>query len=92
MLFDALREDVPNRGVVRDADGFLIPYPIRGDTETGVVECYAMNSDGSYRLTPDGCPMIVERTYKAPLVLEPVPDVKNLQQWTDNQPSARPML
>jgi hypothetical protein len=60
--FDA---DSGDTGLVRDALGRVIPYPVRGDTDTGEVVC----------LVPDGggrTDRRERRHYRAPLTVEPL--------------------
>lgn len=64
MKFDS---DLGDHGLVYDANRILIPYPIRGDTETGVVERYGVADGG-------GCDYNkITQTYTPPLTVEPVP-------------------
>lgn len=52
------------RGLVRDADGNVLPTPIRGDTETGLVTCYDLDNSTTELIE-------VERWYKPPLTITP---------------------
>jgi hypothetical protein len=68
MLLDA-SEGV--QGILVDADNKWIPYPIRADTETGVVEHYASDQDNKLLMDDDGA-VVTVLTYKPPLRLLPI--------------------
>jgi hypothetical protein len=63
MRFDA---DNGDKGWVRDANGGLLPKPVRGDTETGEVVC--IDQDGERKL----------KRFKPPLTITPMSEPKPL--------------
>lgn len=80
MKFDA---DKGDRGNVFDADGVQIPYPIRGDTETGIVECYRFDERG--RILPNLLP--VTRRCKPPLEIRKTVAEQIFEHDTELEPT-----
>jgi hypothetical protein len=68
MKFDS---DNGDTGLVRDALGHVIPYPVKGDTETGEVVCLVQEAGGLVR-DAVGHFLRERRYYRAPLTVEPL--------------------
>jgi hypothetical protein len=84
MKFDANKGD---SGIVFDADGLNVACPISGDTESGVVLCQVRDANGEIMFSGDE--MLKEtRRYKAPLTIEPLPEVFDGAEWDRNYPAA----
>jgi hypothetical protein len=66
--FDA---DSGDTGLVRDALGHVIPYPVKGDTETGEVVCLA-RGPGGFVEDAAGHTLRERHYYRAPLTVEPL--------------------
>jgi hypothetical protein len=70
MKFDAEKGD---SGLVRDARGDVVESPVRGDTETGEVECFVRTLEGGHVEQPEGTLLRQRRWYRAPLSVGPLP-------------------
>jgi len=70
MKFDAYKGD---RGRVFDADGQEIPFPVHGDTETGIVVCQVRDTAGQIVVDWNGTTpkaMTTVRQFSSPLRIE----------------------
>jgi hypothetical protein len=80
------------RGLVRDARGDVIESPIRGDTETGEVECFVHTPEGGLVEWPEGTLLRQRRWYRVPLTVGLLPPGFSEQRMRERgTPFARPV-
>lgn len=91
MKFDAF---AGHSGIVRDAEGNVLPHPVSGNTVTGRCVCLRCDRYGRILLEDDGKPTRVTLVFRPPLTIEQPPQFatgEEYSRWLFSQPIAKPL-